>query len=212
MFISNRQKDFLFWLSGVVLCTSALAALGSVVEREWTDRDRSPASIPPLGRVEPMTSAEKMAKLRPLNQHMPRQFAKGHAVVEIEMTGSFKGALTNGSSGEIKAILKAQTDLDGYQYAWLLPEGIKAVSASTSGSLDPLVRGESTTLSLDVLSETDSNQQIHLHVYKLAPNGEAIGQMAQFNTVHQDEINQSVQVKAQALENSFEERPVKMMQ
>jgi hypothetical protein len=120
---------------------------------------------------------------------------KGGGLLNIQING-----INDNSKGllELTATVSSLAHLDEVQYAWLLPEGMTIVTGTATGKLGTLIEGASATIHLTLNNSLKINRQIHLHVYRLI-NGEANGQMAQFNTVDQARLEKETKGASQKL-------------
>ncbi len=196
----SRQRDFIKWIFGTSCTVTVVMTAAWAFETRFDPNgmDRGPASVPE--KSEP--SEQDKHKQKTLNLNSPSRLkviGKPSSLVEINIEAPGQHAATAGSIVQLEARIEAQRDINDLRFAWLLPKaGLQVVSGASEGSLGTLGAGEQTTLRLNVLSETAENRQIHLHVYRVV-NGEAMGKMAQYNTVNQMRIDREIQEKSDIL-------------
>lgn len=165
------------------------------------------------GETTPMSS--KARKLASFDKHVHLQ-GKSGGIVDIEISAPNKDSdVQAGSMIELVAQVTARKTFDTLEYAWLLPEGVNAVSGATEGQFTHMERGETVELRLSVVKSTDANRQIHLHVFQMIGD-KRIGKMAQYNTVDQEKIDEDLRTKAEMLRErmpaSDPDRQFKLMQ
>jgi hypothetical protein len=124
-----------------------------------------------------------------------RVYGKAASLMPIEIRSLGSEEAGPGDPIELEAVVEATTDLQDLQYNWIIPKGV-STNGPIKGDLGILQRGERTTLRLSAVKETRGNRQIHLHVYRMV-NGEASGQMAQYNTAHERKIKEKARMTAE---------------
>lgn len=192
---TTRIQEILGWITGVTFTVAAMIGLSYVVEDYMPERE--PASI-----------STKPAFIR---EDGLRKQGKGSSVVFVELKSLGGTPAVAGRPFELEANIEARGDLDDLRYSWLLPEGVTLSTGSLDGTLASLKTGEHTTLTASFVSGSDENRQIHLHVYKMV-NGEAQGQMAQFNSTEQEKIAERLSEKARFSSSHDSSEQQKVMQ
>lgn len=190
----KRDGNNLWILFGV----ASLGLVGMVATKFATgSAHRAPASLTTTG-----LSKEEVLRGH-ASKHLPVS-GKSNGVLEIAITAPGKGAVGAGSQINLDAAIETFSDLQNAKYLWILPkDGVHVVSGQISGDLGDLLAGKITHLQLSVVSDTDQNRQIHLHVYRIV-NGENMGKMAQYNTVDQEAIEWVAKDKAEKLREAAE--------
>lgn len=188
-----RSKHFLSF--GLTIFTCLFIFKSSTT----TQTIRRPSSIDQLnGKARNLAglSAKKIKKFQ--------KQSKGNASIEIEIDAPEKGIIEKGSLINFEATIEAKENIYGLKYVWLFPESkITPMNGAVEGDLGNLNESESAIIRFSVRSETTENQRVHLHVFRLV-NGEAQGQMAQYNTVDQENIESVASSKAEVLRQSSE--------
>jgi hypothetical protein len=157
---------------------------------------RQPASIPP--------TRSKTEILRGNGANHLAINSKRSGIVELAIQAPGKTGVAQGTVIDLEASIEAKRDIDEMKYLWILPkDGVHVVSGEVSGEIGHMVGGSPTKLHLSVMSDTDENRQIHLHVYKVV-NGENMGNMAQYNTVNQEALEWVAKTKAETLKQNAE--------
>lgn len=123
---------------------------------------------------------------------------KGGGQIEVSMTSDVATPIPASRAFTVTATVGATTSLDDLQFEWILPEGVAKTSGSLSGPLGDLADGGTANVSIQLVTSTDENRQIHLHVYRLV-GGEPTGQMSQFNTRDESKLAEQMNAKVQAL-------------
>lgn len=199
--ISSQQKDTIGWLLGAVLTAGSLGFVGHVWETGQLApavfQGRGPASIEAPKPAKEAKREKKDVLGRVTSQELHKH-GKGSGSLSIEIA-SASGPLKPGAPAELEATIEALSDLDSLEFTWLFPKDVSIVSGSLEGSLGRLSKGETTSLRVTVTSGSTENRQIHLHVFRKNENGEAVGQMAQFNSVDQPKIDATIRSKAEVL-------------
>lgn len=187
----KRDGNNLWILFGVA--SVALAGMMTVKFASPPSADRAPSSAP---------AAAKLSKAEVLRGHKTKRLpvsGKGNGLLEIAIQAPGKGAVGKGTTINLDAAIEARSDLKDLKYVWILPkDGVRVVSGSVSGDLGSLPTGQFANLQLSVISDTDENRRVHLHVYHVV-NGENMGNMAQYNTVDQEAIEWVAKDKAEKL-------------
>lgn len=192
----TKIKERCKWVCGVIFTTSSVLGAAWFIENrpiktvEKSEEKRVPAS----------SEQSKQTILRGYELKHKHSFGKPSGLVEVTIQAPGKNSSGDGSVQQLEATVTAQRDLDGLKFNWLLPnDGVEILSGSSQGDLANLREGESTTMHLTIRNSTPENRRVHLHVFKLI-NGEAMGQMAQYNTVDQDRIEKQARDKSEVLE------------
>jgi hypothetical protein len=175
----------------LIVAIGTLAVLSTYIAMSLPVKSRTPSSVPTLSA----TATAKTLILNPEHTLSPDQQKKGGGSLDLMITRSDSTApLLTGSTGEFTGSITALADLADLEYIWILPDGARAVDGSVEGNLGTLHAGEKRTLTLSIESLTTENRQVYLHVYRLM-NGEAVGQIAQYNTMTQPQINRDLKSK-----------------
>jgi hypothetical protein len=193
--LSSHQKETIGWLFGAIFTAGCLAT----ATHYWETGEvlpRGPASLA-AQFLEPQKALDKKQILGEVKAHDLHKQGKGSSMLTVEIAPVAAGADAT-SALELEAKVQALQDIDGLEYTWLLPDGVTAVGGAVEGTLGTLANGAETKLRLSVISSSADNKQIHLHVFKRV-NGEAMGQMAQYNTVSQPKIDAALKNKADML-------------
>lgn len=185
MIISSRQKEIILWFTGVGITVGSFLGLDFAFEREA--RPRMPASLEKQILLKELTG---------LDHHHGK--AGGSLRLEIRAPGKRSLDASSGSTIALEAEVEALANLEGLRYNWRLPEGVTAEGGDLEGEIGSLAEGAKTTLQITLVSQTLENRQVHLHVYRMV-NGETMGNVAQYNTVLQEKIDEDIQRKAEIL-------------
>jgi hypothetical protein len=191
---SSRNKTKFAWVLGAAAI--AVAAAFAFVPGEAT---RTPASIEVGGTA----SNEKMKKL---TRHAEgnawiRMHGKGTTVFDVRIAALGKGVPVAGSSIELEATIRAKTEMTDVEFAWLLPDGVAAAGGAIHGMLGTLRPGETKTVRFSAIVQSNENRLVHLHVFRRGAT-EAVGTMAQHNTIDQARIERNLEVRAQKMQPS----------
>jgi hypothetical protein len=181
----TRTRDLIKWLFGVA------ATVAIVLGLAWLFEAQQPGS---------RAAAQKDAILRGDLNRMPASVpdgqGKGGSNLSIELENS-------GTTGEgvlnLKAHVEVHTDVTDLKYQWVLPEGVTMASGSPEGDLGNLMGGEAKEIEASLLVPAKENKQIHLQVYSMV-NGERMGDVAQYKTVRQSEIERTLASKRELLD------------
>lgn len=178
----TQQREFLKWIFGVILTAALL--LGVV----WMTESHPEGS---------RANAMKEAILRGGSRapaSVPGGHGKGGGSLNISLSPveNVSGALT------LKAHVNAKNDLSNLKFEWVLPAGMRITSGSVAGDLGALSAGQSAEFETVFAISPDTNEQIHLQVYRLI-DGEKLGEVAQYNSLHQKWIDQKIMSKREAL-------------
>lgn len=197
MVLSSQQKEIILWIAGVVATVALLLLLSIPLERA---AEREPAS----------TSKQEVLNRTHSHTHMQ---GKGGGSLVINVTAPAKKPIDVGSAIDLQATVEALSSLSGLKFKWIIPDGITVESGDAQGELGSIGEGETKSLGLRVVSQVADNRQIHLHVYREV-GGESMGEIAQYNTVLQEKINEEIDRKAEVLKASSEDEsqsPPKMI-
>lgn len=164
---------------------------------------RQPASV----FANPKLPSAHQGKIRVLQQKkskISRHHGKGNASLDIEISAPGKGQVEAGTVINLEATIEALSNVQDLKFLWILPDdGITVLSGPTEGQIGHLNAGEITTVNISVRSDSAENRQIHFHAYRFI-NGEAMGQMTQYNSVDQEKIEAHAESKAEILRRSAE--------
>jgi hypothetical protein len=129
---------------------------------------------------------------------------KTQGPIDVQITAVNPNPASPGSVLELEGHIDAKSDISDLQFAWLMPEDGVAIEAGESeGQIGTLRAGDEMTLHFSVRQLSESNRQVHLHVFRMV-NGEAMGRMAQYNTVDQAALESEAQMKAQKIRQRLE--------
>lgn len=179
--IASQTKEKIKWLFGVVCTVAAILSIAHLVEGPGTHR--FPASP---------EKAKKVFDSKPEAHTMN----KGGGPVDIVISAPVKGSVT-----QLEAKITASMDADSLKFAWNLPDGVNVSAGAVEGEIGAIKAGETITIHLSYSSSTEENRQIHLNVFKMV-DGEAHGQVAQYNTANQEMIEAELKTKAEMFERS----------
>lgn len=186
----TQTRDMIKWLLGVFSTCAFLLACVWIVE-----------AFQPGTRA----SAQKEAILRQHFDRLPASVnnssGKGSSTLNVSIN---EGDLSTGGVLQLKATIEAHADVRDLKYQWVLPQGTSMASGADKGDLGAITAGESTTLEGSFLVPTGENKQIHLQVYSEV-NGEKMGDVAQYNSTEQPEIERSLASKRERLEAEISE-------
>ena len=194
---TTRIQEAILWFLGLALTVSVIMVAALPFE-DWreTDGSRRPASVSKAPFIQ--------------GHELLRKQGKGSGLVEVTIRSSQDGPASAGQPFELEAEIETRSAVDDLRFAWLLPEGVTATSGALDGSLGNVQVGEKLKVTGTFVSESGDNRQIHLHVFKMT-NGEAMGQMAQFNTVDREKLVEEVKEKSRFFLGSGNEQQ-KVMQ
>jgi hypothetical protein len=146
----------------------------------------------------PQASSGKTSKFEIFEQSSfagGRVYGKVSSLMPIEIRSLGPEVAGRGDPIELEATVEATMDLQDLQYNWIIPNGI-SFNGAINGVLGNLQTGERATIRLSAVKQSAGNRQIHLHVYRMV-NGEASGQMAQYNTAHERKYKEKARMKAE---------------
>lgn len=195
--IKRDKRTILLSLFG----TAALVAITGASIFLKSEKNRGPASTDAA-----LLQIQKREILRgPGGGYRIPVSGKSNGMMAIAITAPGKGAVGRGTVIDLKADIEARSDLQGLKYLWILPkDGVRLVSGAMEGDLGSLASGQLASVEISVISDTDENRRVHLHVYKVV-DGENMGQMAQYNTVNQEAIEWVAKDKAEKIRAAAEE-------
>ena len=198
MFSSRRNTKLACLLGIAFLATAAGAAYFAMA---------------PL-TVQGSASSAKMKMLNrgPAGAGWVRLHGKGTTVLDVRITAVNLGVPAAGSSIELEATIRARNEITDVEYSWDLPEGVALATGSSQGHLGTLRAGETQTLRLSAIAQTNENRLVHLHVFRRGAT-EAVGTVAQHNTVDQARVERKVEIRAQSMKLLTEDgEPLRVMQ
>ncbi len=181
----TQTRDMIKWLFGVLTtCAFLLATLWMIeafqpgtraaaqkeaILRQHFDADRMPASTGGQG--------------------------KGSSNLDVSITD---GQLSESGVLNLKANISTHVDVQDLKYVWVLPEGVSMASGTNEGVLGSITAGESASIEGSFLVPSTENKRIHLQVFTES-NGEKMGDVVQYNTIEQKEIERSLASKRERL-------------
>jgi hypothetical protein len=95
-----------------------------------------------------------------------------------------------------EAVVNSDSDLALTDYKWILPRGMEILKGTPEGHLVHLTAGEPQTIEITLLSLTDENRQLHIHVTGQEP-GILFTASDQYNTKDQPVIDAEIKVLAE---------------
>lgn len=172
----------------LIAAVGSLAVLSTFVALSISGKKRAPSSI-----------QSKVEILKAGGTNPAHEYKKGGGYLDVALTGQ-RMNLSAGEGAEfiLHASVIAQTEAEELEYAWIIPPGVAITKGEAEGSLGRLGAGERRNLTISLSSADERNHQVYLHVYRML-NGEAFGQMAQYNTIDQEKIDRSIAGKLQML-------------
>lgn len=196
----THQREFIKWLLGV------FATVAFVLAIVWVIEAQKPGSL---------ANNQKEALLRMSfgaadGGRMPASVMpeKGHSHDGGIPSGKGSGGFTiqlkeNGVSApgslNLKASVEVDADIQDVKYHWVLPEGVALQNGLIDGDLGALAADETTEFEASFVVPESSNKQIHLQVYSEV-NGARLGDVVQYNSIHEEEIERSLASKRETLE------------
>ena len=193
----TQTREQMKWLFGVL--TTVVLILGAV----WL-----------VDAFQPGTRAhsQKEAILRgggfDQNDRMPASVKGEQGKGGSQLSISFEEGTQTGSGVlNLKALIESHVDQQDLKFQWMLPDGVTMAAGSNEGDVGSLTAGETKSLEASLLVPTGVNKQIHLQVYSMV-NGERMGDVAQYNTVKQLEIDRTIASKLELLESGASEGTV----
>jgi hypothetical protein len=172
----------------LIAAVGSLAVLSTFVALSISGKKRAPSSVQSKAEI-----------LKAGDLKTAQEYKKGGGYLDVTLTGQ-RMDLNAGDNAEfiLHASVVAQAEAEGLEYAWLLPPGVAIIKGDTEGALGRLRVGEKRDFTISLSNVDARNHHVYLHVYRML-NGEAFGQMAQYNTIDQEQIDRSIAGKLQAL-------------
>lgn len=147
------------------------------------DDSRAPASVHSHKHQHSHNEFERNLPVR----HTEKLLAP--VVMVVEPVGSTADGA--GDEFELKVMLKSRYDLSSLETEWVLPEGIELVSGAMKDTQYSMAADEVRTLHAVFKQITDNNEQVHFRVKSLDSNL-PFGASVQYNTLDQEDIDESV--------------------
>lgn len=170
------------------------------INQEDRSNSRSPASTPP-------NKHEHNIEINNGFKHTEKLLAP----VAIQLLVDGELPQNSGDEFQLKALVKSRYDIEGLNIEWILPEGIQLISGALEDTLYSVKAGEVNEIVVRLAQLTNSNEQIHFRV-KSFDAQLPFGASAQFNSLDQGEIDESVEALTQRAKEYMENQKAKLVE
>jgi hypothetical protein len=116
-----------------------------------------------------------------------REANKGGGNLQVTIISTQNEKTEAGQVLHLVASIQSLAEINGLEYAWLLPADVSVVSGARDGTIGHLAQGAETKLELTIKSPSSVPRQLDLHVYRMV-GGEAHGQITQFKTTKESKF------------------------
>lgn len=136
----------------------------------------------------------KLMKLKG-HDHSSGITGKPKSLFRISLSAPKGKPVLPGSVAELVAEVETIRDQDNVSFNWIIPPGTTIVSGELTGSLGTLRSQSPVYLRILIEPKTAMNHQIHLQVHSPSRGGEKIVQVAQFNTLDVEYLDQEQELQ-----------------
>ena len=130
-------------------------------------------------------------------------------VMVIEPAGSMADGA--GDEFELKVMIKSRYDLSSLETEWVLPDGVKMISGAMKDTQYSMAAEEVRTVQAVFRQNSDRNEQVHFRVKSLDSNL-PFGASVQYNTLDQEDIDESVAALEERAREYMEKQKAKMVE